>query len=390
MVKKYLVDLQEDEQAMLTEMVTSGTQRVRKANHARIPLRANAGWPDQQISEALDVSVATIERVRQRFVEEGLEQALNPRQTRRRYKHVLDGVQEAHLIAMACGQPPAGHRRWSLRLLAREMVRLEYVEDLSHETVRQVMADNELKPWLREEWCIPPKQNAEFVYYMEDVLDVYQRPADPRYPLVCFDETPVQLVSEKRQAFPMQAGKPERYDYEYRREGSANLFMFFAPLQNWRHIKVTQRRTKVDWARCMCDLVYLHFPNAERCVIVEDQLNTHAPASLYEVFEPGEARRILDRLEFHFTPKHGSWLNMAEIELSVLGRQCLNGYIPDPLTLAYETFAWETERNALEATVDWRFTTADARIKLKRLYPIIRSDDHVKESLPIKAFLTVY
>jgi transposase len=380
MVKKYAVDLREDEQGMLKELITSGTQRVRKLNHARILLKAHEGWTDQQISDALDVSIPTIERVRQRFVEAGIEQALSPRQSRRKYQNLMDGVQEAHLIALACGQAPAGHQRWSLRLLAGEMVRLDYIEDLSHETVRRVMNDNELKPWLRQAWCIPPHQNADFVYRMEDVLEVYQRPADPKHPLVCFDESPTQLVSETRPHLPAKAGQPARYDYEYHREGSANLFMFFAPLHNWRHVKVTPHRTKADWAWCMHDLVHLHFPDAERCVVVQDQLNTHTPAALYEVFEPALARSILDRLEFHFTPKHGSWLNMAEIEFSVLSRQCLDGYIPSLTALAHETLAWQTRRNSQHATVDWRFTTADARIKLKKLYPVIRCDDIVKES----------
>ena len=160
--------------------------------------------------------------------------------------------------------------------------------------------------------------------------------------------------------------------------------MFFAPLLNWRHIKVTDQRTKVDWAICIDELVHHHFPNAERCVLVEDNLNTHTPAALHETFAPAKARSILDRLELHFTPKHGSWLNMAEIELSVLSRQCLNGYIPNPEFLASETQAWETERNMNQATVDWRFTTADARIKLKKLYPVIHCEKNVKESLPIK------
>lgn len=371
MVKKYVVSLSAEEKVLLESLLKSGTERVRKLTHARILLRANDGWADQEIQEALDVSIPTIQRVRYRFVEQSFEDALHPRPTRRKYERLLDGVQEAYLIALACGAPPAGHRRWSLRLLAQEMVRLEYVDELSHETVHRVMGENELKPWLRKEWCIPPGAQAEFVYYMEDVLDVYQRPADPKYPLICFDETPVQLVSEKRQPIPMKIGQPQRYDYEYRREGTANLFMFFAPLQNWRHVKVTERRTKVDWAMCVDDLVHIHFPEAERCVIVEDQLNTHAPASLYEVFEPAKAKQILNRLEFHFTPKHGSWLNMAEIELSVLGRQCLDGRIPSQTTLAYETDAWETERNTNGSTVDWRFTTDNARIKLKKLYPSI-------------------
>lgn len=204
---------------------------------------------------------------------------------------------------------------------------------------------------------------------MEDVLDVYTCPYDPRRPLVCFDEKPQPLIAESRPALPMQPGQVEYYDYEYRRNGVCNLFMFFAPLEGWRHVKVTARRTKQDWAQCMRDLVDVHFPDAEVVVVVMDQLNTHNPAALYELFEPAEAKRILDRLEFHYTPKHGSWLNMAEIELSVLSRQCLDDYIPDQATLEQAVSPWETERNANQAKVNWRFTTADARIKLKRLYP---------------------
>jgi transposase len=170
MVKKYVVELSKVEQDALTDLITTGTQRARTIAHAHILLKANAGCTDQQTSQAISVSVLTIERVRQRFVEEGIEQALSPRQTRRKYAYLLDGKQEAYLIALACGQPPAGYKRWSLRLLAQQMVKLEYVEDVSHETVRQVMDRNELKPWLREEWCIPSQHDAEFVYHMEDVL----------------------------------------------------------------------------------------------------------------------------------------------------------------------------------------------------------------------------
>ena len=204
---------------------------------------------------------------------------------------------------------------------------------------------------------------------MEDVLDVYTRPYDPRRPLVCFDERPQQLIAQTRLALPMCPGQVERYDYEYQRNGVCNLFIFFAPLEGWRHIKVTARRTKQDWAECMRELVDVHFPQAEIVVVVMDQLNTHNPAALYELFEPAEAKRILDRLEFHYTPKHGSWLNMAEIELSVLSRQCLDDYIPHQASLEQLVVPWETERNANQAKVIWRFTTADARIKLKRLYP---------------------
>jgi hypothetical protein len=207
---------------------------------------------------------------------------------------------------------------------------------------------------------------------MEDVLDLYTEPYDPQRPWVCFDEKCKQLIAETRQSIPATPGQPERYDYEYQRNGVGNMFMFFAPLEGWRHVKVTDRRTKVDWAHCMCDLADVHFPHAETIRVVEDNLNTHNPAALYEVFEPAEAKRILDRLEFHPTPKHGSWLNIAEIEISVLGRQCLRRRIPDKATLEQEVAAWEQTRNTSGATVDWRFTTSDARIRLKRLYPSLQ------------------
>jgi hypothetical protein len=224
---------------------------------------------------------------------------------------------------------------------------------------------------LTKEWCIPPKANAAFVAQMEDVLDVYVRPLDPKRPQVCFDESSKQHLKEVRTPLPGEPGQPARYDTEYERNGVSNLFMFFSPLLNWRHVKVTNHRKACDWAECMRELVDVHFPEAERITVVLDNLNTHTPAALYAAFEPAEAKRIWDKLEFHYTPKHGSWLNMAEIELSVLSRQCLDRRIPDQEMLKTEVAAWETERNTSGATVMWRFTTADARIKLKHLYPSI-------------------
>jgi hypothetical protein len=224
---------------------------------------------------------------------------------------------------------------------------------------------------LKAEWCIPPQANAEFVCAMEDVLDVYHLPDDPAVPTVCFDESSKQLIKEVRTPLPATPGQPERYDYEYERNGVQKLFMFFCPLRNWRHVKVTDHRTKADYADCMRELVDEYFPEAKRIRVMQDNLNTHTPAALYEVFAPGEAKRILDRLEFHYTPKHGSWLNMAEIELGVLSRQCLDRRIPEKELLASEVAAWEQRRNERQATVHWRFTTEDARIKLKRLYPSI-------------------
>lgn len=206
---------------------------------------------------------------------------------------------------------------------------------------------------------------------MEDTLEVYHRPYDPMRPLVCFDEGGKQLTKETRLPLPPRPGDVAKYDYEYERNGTSNLFLFFAPLEAWRHVKVTERRTMVDFAFCMRDLVDIHFPHAEKIVLVMDNLNTHKLASLYEAFAPAEARRIADKLEIHYTPKHGSWLNMAEIELSVLHRQSLKARIPDLQTLIQRVAAWQRLRNNASATVNWRFTTADARIKLKRLYPTI-------------------
>lgn len=207
-----------------------------------------------------------------------------------------------------------------------------------------------------------------FVAAMEEVLDLYQEPYDPARPVVCFDERPYQLVSETRTPVPAVPGRPQRYDYEYRREGTVNLFIAFQPLAGWRHVEVTERRTARDFAEQMRALVDVGFPEAERIRVVLDNLNTHGPASLYKRFEPAEARRILRKLEFHYTPKHGSWLNMCEIELSVLERQCLDRRIPDRHTLAHEIAPWEGERNRAKATVQWRFTVDHARTKLHRLY----------------------
>lgn len=204
---------------------------------------------------------------------------------------------------------------------------------------------------------------------MEEVLDLYQQPYDENEPLVCFDESSKQLIGETRDPLPMEAGKPQRYDTEYERKGTANIFMFFEPLGNWRHVEVTDRRTKIDFAHCMQALVDDFYPDADLVHVVMDNLNTHKLASLYEAFPAEKAHRIARRLQFHYTPKHGSWLNMAEIELSILSRQCLSRRIDTKLILSQEVQAWESERNHTESTIDWRFTTKDARIKLKHLYP---------------------
>jgi hypothetical protein len=226
-----------------------------------------------------------------------------------------------------------------------------------------------LKPWQREQWCIPPEANAEFVWQMEDVLDVYTRPADPARPMVCLDETSRQLLADARPPLPTAPGRPAREDAEYVRAGVVNLFLMSEPLRGWRAVRVSDGRTRLDWAACVQELVDVHYPAAERIVLVMDNLNIHSPASLYEAFPPAEAKRLAAKLEIHHTPRHGSWLNMAEIELSILQRQCLDRRLGDRATLAREVAAWAAARNAAGQRIDWRFTTADARIKLKHLYP---------------------
>jgi hypothetical protein len=206
---------------------------------------------------------------------------------------------------------------------------------------------------------------------MEDILTVYKRAFNPDEPLVCMDETSKQLTVETRRPIPAAPGRPERYDYEYDRNGVCNLFMFFEPLAGKRHVSVTDRRTKLDWAMQIKQLLDVHYPDVQKVTLVMDNLNTHTGASLYEVFEPSEARRLLDRLQIHYTPKHGSWLNMAEIELGVLSRQCLDRRVPNKGTLTAEVAAWQCRRNTAKAKVDWRFTNDEARIKLKRLYPTL-------------------
>ena len=206
---------------------------------------------------------------------------------------------------------------------------------------------------------------------MEDILEVYQRPYDPQRTLVCLDETSKQLIAETRVPIATKPGQPGRHDYEYRRNGTANLFMMFAPLEGWRHVKVTDRHTAVDYAQVLKELSDTHFPGSAKIVLVQDNLNTHKPASLYEAFPPAEARRLVERFEWHYTPKHGSWLDMAESELSVLSSQCLDRRIPDQRVLKDEVAAWEADRNSKHAKANWQFTTADARVKLRRLYPAL-------------------
>ena len=325
---------------------------------------------DEEIARSLQIASATVERVRRRCVEEGIEAALGRREQQRRRPKKLDGAAEACLIALACGEPPEGRVRWTLRLLADRLVECQIVDSIHPETVRKTLKKTKSSPWLKECWCIPPAGNAEFVCAMEDVLEVYHRPYEDNEVLVCLDETSKQQVKETR---PGRPGEAAVYDYEYERNGVSNLFMLFAPAEGWRRVEVTDRRTRSDWARVVRKLVDEDYPDKDRIVLVMDNLNTHHPASLYEAFDPAEARRIAERLEIHYTPKHGSWLNMAEIEIGALARQCLDRRIPSQDALRREVGAWQTQRNRDMVRVEWRFTTEDARIKLKSLYPAIQN-----------------
>lgn len=226
-----------------------------------------------------------------------------------------------------------------------------------------------MKPHLRQQYVIPPEHNAAFVAHMEDVLEVYHLPYDSTRPVICMDEQPVQLVKETRTPLPAKPGQPASNDYEYERNGTANIFMFTEPLSGWRKVVVSQRRTAIDWAYEIQRLLEQDYAHSDCVILVCDQLNIHRAASLYEAFAPATARRLVKRLDIHHTPKHGSWLNIAENELSALTRQCLDRRIPDRETLERETTAWYTQRNQFQKSVDWQFTTDDARIRLKRLYP---------------------
>jgi DDE superfamily endonuclease len=230
---------------------------------------------------------------------------------------------------------------------------------------------NDLKPWITELWCLPPQANAEYVWRMEDVIATYQLPYDPQYPVVCFDEACKQLFGEVRPPQAAGPGRPARQDCEYERKGVCHQLVLCEPLAGWRHVRVTERRTRKDYAECLRELVDVYYPDAKKIRLVQDNLNTHDGASLYEAFAPEDARRILDRLEFHYTPKHGSWLNLAESEISIMNSQCLDRRLESVPAVAQEVTPWEEARNAKKIRVHWTFTVAAARLKLKKLYPSI-------------------
>jgi transposase len=363
----YRVELKDCEREELLALTAGGQVAARKLKRAQILLAAANGCRDEEIATTLSIGTSTVYRTKRRFVEGNLEGALSEA-ARPGARRKLSSKDEALLIATACSAPPAGRGRWTLELLADAMVRLTGHAGLSRETVRRRLKECPLKPWQEKMWCVP-EVTGEYVARMEDVLDLYAEPANPRRPVVCFDESPTQLIGETRARIPARPGQVARYDYEYKRNGTVNLFVFVDAHRSWRKVKVTDRRTAIDFAECMRDLVDKHYPEAEVIRVVLDNLSSHSRGALYEAFAPPEARRVLSRLEFHNTPKHASWLNMVEIEIGVLRGQCLERRIGDRREMVREIAAWEQERNASGARINWMFTKEAARKKMRRVYP---------------------
>src|ERR1700694_616061 len=361
---RYRVELSQDERDELTALLSGGKHAARKLKRAQILLAADARAGDEDIAISVAVGGSTVYRTKRRFVEGNLQAALieEPRPGAERK---LSGKEEALLVATACSNPPEGRARWTLELLAGAMVTLTEHENLSRETVRRRLAENHLKPWRKDMWCIP-QIDGSYVARMEDVLDLYAEAPDPRRPVVCFDETPTQLIGEARQPIPAASGQLERYDCEDRRNGAVNLFVFLDAHRPWRKVKVTDHRAATDFAQCMRELADVHYPQAEQIRVVLDNLSTHSAGALYEAFPAPQARRLLRRLEFHYTPKHASWLNMVEIEISVLRGQCLDRRIGERDRLIAEIAAWERQRNASGAGVQLVFHTERARAKHRR------------------------
>lgn len=325
-----------------------------------------------EIAAKAGVTVQTVIETLKKYCNGGLQEAVssqrNPNSDVSRLK--VTGDKEAHIIAKACSAPPEGHARWTLKLLLEDLaVILE--EKISVSTIGRVLRNNELHPHLDEYWCIPPKEDADFVAKMEDILDLYQMPYDPKRPLWCLDEKPYQLLGESREPLPMRRGDIKKLDSEYARNGTVSIFCFIQPHKGTIHHSVQETRTAVDFAEQLKYLVDVLEPDADKITLVMDNLNTHSIASLYKAFEPEEARRIAKKLDIHYTPVHGSWLDIAEIGINIMTRECLDRRIPGIEPLRSELKSWNDRYNEDPTPVNWQFTTKDARTKLRSLYPDI-------------------
>jgi transposase len=366
--RKYQVKLSNKERQQLLALTRKGIHPTRRITRARILLLADEERPYESIANYLHCSYPTVANICQRYCTKGLEPAISEK-PRSGAPRKLDGRFEAKVTAVACSLPPEGRARWTLRLLADRLVELGFIDSISHTHVGRILEENELKPWQHKQWCIG-KVTSEFLWRMEKILDIYEQPYDPQHPQICFDERPCQLIDDVLTPLAMKPGKPKREDTQYERKGVCSLLIAFEPLTGQRFVQIRKQRTKQDYAYFMKELADAHYSKAEQIALVQDNLNTHTPGSFYATFPAEEAFALAERFQMHYTPKHASWLNMVEIELSILARQCLKRRIGDMKTLEREVLAWVEERNAQRATVQWRFTKNDARTKLERHYPI--------------------
>lgn len=385
----YTVKLTEDETEKLKSLTHKGAgESARTIMHANILLFTNDGLGEKkkgvrETAELFDISPTTVNNVRKLYATSGLDAALS-RKTRLTPPHIskITGDFEAQVIATALGPAPKGRARWTLRLLAEYCSEKEYIVSISHAAIGDMLNTNEVKPHLSRYWCMPKAHDAEFVLHMEDVLSIYKREYDPRIPVLCMDEKPIQLLDEIRErvsAKPLRMdsdtdlpkhGTVEKIDSEYVRCGTASIFMFTEPLGGWRHTVALKTRKKEDFAVLMRKVSQEHYSDADKVILIADNLNTHNPASFYKTFPAPVAFALAQKFEFHYTPKHGSWLNIAETELSSLSRQCLGNQRINSIEELNEILdAWEVDRNLRQKGVNWQFTAEDARIKLKRLYP---------------------
>jgi hypothetical protein len=366
--QKYDVTLSEKERQELRMFTHKGVHPTRKVTRARILLLADEQRPDDKIATYLHCSSGTVNRICQRYCQEGLPPALQEK-PRVGAPGILDGRFEATLTALACSTAPEGYARWTLRLLADKLVELGLTEHISHTRVGELLAHNELKPWLKKQWCIGDLSTG-FLWRMENILDLYERPYNPHRPLICFDERPCQLLDNVITPLPVEPGTPQREDYHDARHGVCSLLIAFEPHRGYRFVQVRPQRTKKDYALFMKELADTQYPHVDQLILIQDNLNTPSPGSFYAAFPAQEAFALAKRFEMHATPNHASWLNMVEIELSVMAKRCLDRRIRDQDTLEREVFACVKERNEHHATIQWRFTKNNARDKLQKFYPI--------------------
>lgn len=371
---KYKAILDANEISELERLISQGKHAARRIKRAQILLMSHEqSYTVEEIAEILKVSTSTIYRTKRNFVEYGLESALTEG-ARPGQPYKLSPQENALLVSIACTEPPEGHCRWTLALLSDKLIALTDIDSISHETIRNRLKDNDLKPWQKKMWCIG-ELDAHYISRMEHILDLYAEPADDSRPIVNFDEAGKQLVEQVNLPRQAKPGHVKKEDYEYKRAGVANIFMFFDRHRGWRKVRVTDNKTAIDFAECMRELVDEDYPHAEVIRVVLDNFTTHCEASLYKAFPAKEARRILRRLEFHFTPKHASWLNMAEIEISNMNQQCLDRRIPNKTFLIEELEHWQEKRNLQKVSIRWMFDVDNARNKLHKAYDNLTSQN---------------